>query len=231
MKQSKKILLLEDEENIAYALKVNLEAEGYEVTHAPDAKTAFMAIRKNSFHLLLLDVMLPDIKGYDVCKQFREHDKLTPILFISALNDHESKLLGLRSGADDFIYKPFDLNEVLLKIQRLLLRTSIAEKKDIVYFGNCWINFSSLEAKGIKENILRLSSLEFEIAKILIRNEGIPVSRDLIYQEVWGYGKENLPNTRTLDNFIVSIRRCFEKNPAQPNHFLSVRGIGYKFQS
>ncbi len=230
MMQGKKILLVEDEESIADALKINLEEEGYEVTHAIDGQTAIECITKEQYNILLLDVMLPDKDGYEVCNYFRNRDKLTPIIFLSALNDGESKVKGLRAGADDFICKPFNLDELLLKIERLLFKVNPRTKNDVVYFGNCWIDFTVREAKGADGSKINMSKIELDLAKLLIENEDKPMKREYIYKSIWGYDDRNLPNSRTLDNFIVFLRKYFEKDAAHPKHFLAVRSIGYKFQ-
>ena len=230
MSKNVTILLVEDEESIAYALKMNLEAEGYQVVHAPDAETAREALNENVFDILLLDVMLPVKSGFEVCKYFRERDKLTPVIFLSVLNDNDSKLKGLRAGADDFITKPFDLDELYLKIERLLFKANPRTKHHVFHFGNCWIDFTVMEAKGVKGKKLEMSKLEYDLAKLLIDNEGKPLKREYLYKKIWGYDERNQPNSRTLDNFIVFLRKYFEEDAAHPKHFLAVRGVGYKFQ-
>lgn len=229
--KGKSVLIVEDEESIGYALKVNLESEGYTVVWVEHAVSAFQMLEDCYFDILLLDVMLPDTSGFEICNQFRKKDKITPIIFLSALSDSESRLKGLRYGADDFISKPFNLDELLLKIERLIYKSDQHSHKDIVYFGNCWIDFVALEAKGAKGEKLKMSKLEFDLAELLIRHEGIALKREYIYKKIWDYDEENLPHSRTLDNFIVFLRKYFEIDPASPQHFVAVRGVGYKFNS
>ncbi len=230
MAKSKTILVVEDEENMADVLRVNLEAEGYNVVYAPDAKSAFDAMEENFFDVLLLDVVMPDKDGFEVCKYFRERDKLTPVIFLSVLNDHESKLKGLRAGADDFMIKPFSMDELYLRIERLLFKANPRTKYEVVYFGKCLIDFTALVAKGADGKRVNMSKLEYDLAKLLIDNEGKPLRREYLYKKIWGYDEKNQPNSRTLDNFIVFLRKYFEEDAAHPKHFLSVRGVGYKFQ-
>lgn len=229
MKPSKTLMLVEDEEAIAYALKLNLEAEGYTVFHYDNGKDAIAFLNSNYIDLLLLDVMLPEADGYEICRHFRDKDKYTPVIFVSAKDDNASKLHGLRVGADDYIAKPFNLDELLLKIDRLIFKNDLRKDHHVVYFGNCWIDFTTFEAKGVKGEKLSMSKLEFDLARLLINNEGVPLSRETLYSKLWGYDKRNPPNSRTLDNFIVFIRRYFEEDVSNPKHFLAVRGVGYKF--
>jgi two-component system alkaline phosphatase synthesis response regulator PhoP len=230
MSKNKTILLVEDEENIAYVIKVNLEAEGYDVVHCDTGSLALKELETNFFDLLLLDVMLPDYDGYHVCRQFREKDNLTPVVFVSASGDTNSRLKGLRIGADDYITKPFNLDELFLKIERLIFKNNARSKHEVVYFGNCWIDFTAYEAKGAQGSRVKMTKLEFDLARLLIDNENQAMSREVLYDKVWGYEGDNRPNSRTLDNFIVFLRRYFENDPAQPKHFLSVRSVGYKFK-
>jgi two-component system alkaline phosphatase synthesis response regulator PhoP len=230
MSVKKNILLVEDEASIAYALKLNLEAEGYAVSVSESGTEAQQMLTENYFDLLLLDVMLPDKNGYELCVDFREHDRLTPIIFLSALSDSDSRLNGLRIGADDFISKPFNLSELLLKIERLLFKSNPRSDNNVVTFGNNWIDFTTLEAKSSQGHKISMSKMEFELAQLLISNENKALSRDYIYGKIWGYDDDSLPSSRTLDNFIVFLRKYFEENPSQPKHFLSVRGVGYKFK-
>lgn len=229
MSKGKTILLVEDEETIAYALKLNLEAEDYRVEHFATGGRAISFLNEHHADLLLLDVMLPEADGYEICKHFRDKDKYTPVVFISAKNDNQSRLHGLRMGADDYITKPFNLDELLLKIDRLLFKNDLRKDHDIVYFGDCWIDFTTLEAKGVDGKKVNMSKLEFDLAKLLITNKDKPLSRAFLYSKLWGYDKKHQPNSRTLDNFMVFIRRYFEEDISNPKYFISVRGVGYKF--
>ncbi len=229
MSKGKTILLVEDEETIAYALKLNLEAENYRVEHFATGSRAIGFLNEHHADLLLLDVMLPEADGYEICRHFRDKDKYTPVVFISAKNDNQSRLHGLRMGADDYITKPFNLDELLLKIDRLLFKNDLRKDHDIAYFGDCWIDFTTLEAKGVDGKKVNMSKLEFDLAKLLITNKDKPLSRAFLYSKLWGYDKKHQPNSRTLDNFMVFIRRYFEEDISNPKHFISVRGVGYKF--
>ncbi|HRG88887.1 MAG TPA: response regulator transcription factor [Chitinophagales bacterium] len=229
MSKGKTILLVEDEETIAYALKLNLEAENYRVEHFATGSRAIGYLNEHHADLLLLDVMLPEADGYEICRHFRDKDKYTPVVFISAKNDNQSRLHGLRMGADDYITKPFNLDELLLKIDRLLFKNDLRKDHDIAYFGDCWIDFTTLEAKGVDGKKVSMSKLEFDLAKLLITNKDKPLSRAFLYSKLWGYDKKHQPNSRTLDNFMVFIRRYFEEDISNPKHFISVRGVGYKF--
>jgi two-component system alkaline phosphatase synthesis response regulator PhoP len=211
------------------SLCIRLEKQGYEVVHAQNEKTVTTAIKEMVFDLLLLSVM-PDKTGYEICNIFRERDKLTPVIFLSAFSDKNSKLKGLRAGADDFICQPFEPDELLLKIERLLFKSGLHKKQEIVRFGKCWIDFAQLEAQGADGKKLNMSKLEFDLAKLLIDNEGEPLKREYLYKKIWGYDEKSMPNSRTLDNFIVFLRRYFEEDTSKPKHFVSVRGVGYKFQ-
>jgi two-component system alkaline phosphatase synthesis response regulator PhoP len=229
MSKGKTILLVEDEETIAYALKLNLEAENYRVEHFATGSRAIVFLNEHHADLLLLDVMLPEADGYEICRHFRDKDKYTPVVFISAKNDNQSRLHGLRMGADDYITKPFNLDELLLKIDRLLFKNDLRKDHDIVYFGDCWIDFTTLEAKGVDGKKVNMSKLEFDLARLLITHKDKPLSRAFLYSKLWGYDKKHQPNSRTLDNFMVFIRRYFEDDISNPKHFISVRGVGYKF--
>lgn len=229
MKGKKSVLLLEDEMNMAYALKVNLEADGYVVVHCTDGGTAHKMLDTNYYDILLLDVMVSEFNGFEVCKAYRQKDNITPIIFLSARNDSLSRLEGLRSGADDYLSKPFDIDELMLKMERLINRANPRSKHDIAYFGDSWIDFTTQEAKGANGEKVKMSKLEYDLARLMITNENRPLSRDYIYEAIWKYSADNLPNSRTLDNFIVFLRRYFEPDPANPRFFLSVRGVGYKF--
>lgn len=229
MSGNKTILFVEDEENIAYALKLNLEAEGYRVEWVATGGQAMQILKKKVFDMILLDVMLPEVDGVTLCTQFRDRDKMTPIIIVSALGDTDSRIKGLKAGADDYINKPYDINELLIKINRLIYKNNTRSTHDITYIGNAWIDFTTQEAKNVHDEKVHMSKLEFGLAKLLIENENKALSRKFIYKAIWGYGANNLPNSRTLDNFIVFLRKYFELDPSHPKHFLSVRGTGYKY--
>ncbi len=224
-----RILIVEDEDHIRENLKLNLEMEGYEVIAVADGAKAIKAFKEQRFDLVILDVMLPEMDGFDVCEQIRLDDRETPILFLTAKDASIDKIKGLKTGGDDYMTKPFNLEELLLRIINLLKRTSKtpAEDKFHAYeFGGNVINFVTYEAKGINGDV-KLTNKELKLLKLLIDRKNEVVSRTLILQTVWGY--DVYPSTRTIDNFILAFRKYFEKDPKTPVYFHAIRGVGYKF--
>lgn len=223
-----RILLVEDEENIRDVVKLNLELEHYEVVVAVNGREALKAAAEQHFDLVLLDVMLPELDGFQVCEQIRLNNRVVPILFLTAKDTAADRIAGLRRGGDDYLTKPFHLEELLLRVQKLIQRTSKSPENlpDIYEFDQNRINFATYEAIGNGENIL-LTKKEAMLLKLLIDRKNEVVSRQQILQSVWGY--DVYPSTRTIDNFILSFRKYFEKDPHNPVRFLSIRGVGYKF--
>lgn len=225
------ILLVEDEDNLHDALKLNLEIEGYEVSGVFDGASALRIVQQEYFDLIILDVMLPEIDGISVCETIRLNNKEIPILILSAKNSSADRVLGLKKGADDYLTKPFNLEELLLRVQKLLVKseqiTRTQPVADTFEFGKNRIDFKALEASGRNGVKFSLSKKEIMLLKLLIENKGEVVSREKILQSVWGYNV--YPTTRTIDNFILSFRKYFESDSRNPKHFHSVRGIGYKF--
>jgi two-component system, OmpR family, alkaline phosphatase synthesis response regulator PhoP len=223
-----RILLVEDEDQIRKLLKINLTLEGYEVIEAVDGIKALNAIQSQFFDLILLDIMLPEINGFDICEQIRLRNEKVAIIIISAKDTANDKIKGLKLGADDYITKPFVLEELLLRIQNLLKR-SVEEKKTEVNtysFGGNTINVDTYEANTI-HGFIELTNKEALLLKMLIERKNDVVSRQQILQYVWGY--DIYPTTRTIDNFILNFRKYFEKDPKNPEYFHSIRGVGYKF--
>ena len=225
------ILLVEDEENLHEALKLNLELEGYDVTGCFDGVTALQLIHQEHFDLIVLDVMLPELDGISVCESIRLQNLSIPILILSAKNSSSDRVLGLKKGADDYLTKPFNLEELLLRVSKLIKKNeAIASKKnlgDAYTFDNNSIDFNGLEcinAKGVKIN---LTKKEMMLLKLLIENKNEVVTREKILQAVWGYNV--FPTTRTIDNFILNFRKYFETDSRNPVYFHSIRGVGYKF--
>jgi len=203
--------------------------EGYEVIAVADGAKAIKAFKEQRFDLVILDVMLPEMDGFDVCEQIRLDDRETPILFLTAKDASIDKIKGLKTGGDDYMTKPFNLEELLLRIINLLKRSSKtpAEDKFHAYeFGGNVINFVTYEAKGINGDV-KLTNKELKLLKLLIDRKNEVVSRTLILQTVWGY--DVYPSTRTIDNFILAFRKYFEKDPKSPVYFHAIRGVGYKF--
>lgn len=223
-----RILLVEDEENIRETIKLNLEMEDYEVVAAKDGKKALKYTQEQHFDLLILDVMLPEVDGFQICEQVRLTNREVPIIFLTAKDTAQDRINGLRKGADDYLVKPFNLEELLLRVERLIQRTSKAPEAsaDIYTFGKHTINFATFEAQG-NAGVFTLTKKEAMLLKLLIDRKGEVVSRQQILQSVWGY--DVYPSTRTIDNFILSFRKYFEEDPRTPEFFLSVRGVGYKF--
>lgn len=223
-----RILLVEDEESIRDVIKLNLEMENYEVVSTDNGKDALKFFHEQHFDLLLLDVMLPEIDGFQICEQVRLTNLKVPIIFLTAKDAAIDRITGLKKGADDYLTKPFVLEELLLRVQNLLKRTSAEEesKMETYVFGANHINFVTYEAEG-NPGKFNLTKKEAMLLKLLIDRKNEVVSRQQILQSVWGY--DVYPSTRTIDNFILSFRKYFEEDPKNPAFFLSVRGVGYKF--
>jgi two-component system alkaline phosphatase synthesis response regulator PhoP len=225
------ILLVEDEENLQEALKLNLELEGYEVTGVNDGAAALHAIQSEYFDLIILDVMLPELDGISVCENIRLKGNEIPILILSAKNSSADRVLGLKKGADDYLTKPFNLEELLLRVDKLIHKSNrISQKQpvaDIYTFGKNSINFKALQSTNREGVTILLTKKETMLLKLLIENKNEVVPREKILQAVWGYNV--YPTTRTIDNFILNFRKYFEENSHEPKYFQSVRGIGYKF--
>jgi two-component system, OmpR family, alkaline phosphatase synthesis response regulator PhoP len=223
-----RILLVEDEENIRDLLRMNLEMEGYEVVTAGDGKKAIKLTKDQHFDLLILDIMIPEINGIQVCEQVRLRNAEVPIVFLTAKDNPADKIEGLKRGADDYVTKPFNLEEFLLRIHNLLRRSGRKKENDsfLYQFDQFQINFQSYTAVGL-EGEFPLTNKEVLLLKLLIERKNEVVSREQILQTVWGY--DVFPSTRTIDNFILSFRKYFETDPKNPKYFHSVRGVGYKF--
>lgn len=227
-----RILVVEDEANLQHALKLNLEFEGYTVEIANNGTKAVKMVREKKFDLVVLDIMLPEMDGYMVCENIRLYDAHIPILFLSAKNQASDRISGLKKGADDYLTKPFELEELLLRVAKLLERsTQILQATHnaiprVYSFGNNYINFDSLEARGVKGEF-QLTKKEAQLMRLLIENKNQVVSREHILKVVWDYTV--IPHTRTIDNFILNLRKYFEEDAKNPFYIQSVRGIGYRF--
>jgi two-component system alkaline phosphatase synthesis response regulator PhoP len=226
----KRILIVEDEEHIADGLKITLEANGYETVVATDGPAALDFWHNGRFDLIILDVMLPGTDGLAVCKAIRDAGDRIPVLFLTARDREDDRIAGFLAGADDYLTKPFNLKELLLRVAAIFRRqvwygTSTMEG-DHYSFADYWVDFKSYRAKGISGEE-ELSQKECMIMKFLAEHADEVVTRDMILDAVWGY---NLyPSSRTVDNFIVRLRKLFEKDPSQPIYFHTIRGAGYKF--
>ncbi len=225
------ILLVEDEENLHEALRFNLELEGYDVTSAYDGAAALKAIQGEYFDLIILDVMLPEMDGINVTESVRISNNEVPILILSAKNSSADRVLGLKKGADDYLTKPFNLEELLLRVNKLINKNKRLQDKSTVgntySFGNNIIDFKAQEATTSHGQKIQLSKKETMLLKLLIENKNEVVPREKILQAVWGYNV--YPTTRTIDNFILNFRKYFEEDSRNPKYFHSVRGVGYKY--
>ena len=225
------ILLVEDEENLHEALKLNQELEGYQVTSAYDGIAAMNAFQNEYFDLIILDVMIPEIDGLNVTQNIRLTKTEVPILILSAKESSADRVLGLKKGADDYLTKPFNLEELLLRVQKLIRKNKKLQDKssvgDTYKFGGHSVDFKAQEALTSKGEKIQLSKKEAMLLKLLIENKNEVVPREKILQSVWGYNV--YPTTRTIDNFILNFRKYFEADSRNPKYFHSVRGVGYKY--
>lgn len=225
------ILLVEDEEHLHEALKLNLEMEGYEVDSAYDGGEALKKIQSAHYDLLILDIMLPSLDGFSITEHMRLNNNQTPILIVSAKNTSANRVQGLKLGADDYLTKPFNLEELLLRVEKLIDKNKRIQDKntiaDTYAFGSNTIDFKAQTATCYNGDNVELSKKEVMLLKLLIENKGEVVTREKILQVVWGY--QVYPTTRTIDNFILSFRKYFEADSRHPQYFHSVRGVGYKY--
>jgi two-component system, OmpR family, alkaline phosphatase synthesis response regulator PhoP len=224
-----RILLVEDEAAIRDMLKLNLELEGYTVEAVENGKTGLEMAQTQHFDLLILDLMLPGLDGLSIAEQARMAKPEVPILILTAKDLPSDRVAGLKKGADDYITKPFHLEEVMLRIQNLLRRSARAKGQEVekFAFGGNKINLDLFQATTHDGREIQLTKKEAHLLKLLYERKGEVVSRQQILQTVWGY--EVFPSTRTIDNFILTYRREFEPDQRNPKFFHSIRGIGYRF--
>jgi DNA-binding response OmpR family regulator len=225
----KTILLIEDDTSILRGLKDNLEFEGYKVITETNGKEGLKLALEKDADLLLLDIMLPGMNGYEICRRVKKEKPDLQIIMLTARGSEMDKVSGLDTGADDYITKPFSLPELLARIRAAFRR--IKDEPDVpdeYSFGNIRIDFKKLKAfRGNDE--ISLSAKEFEIMQYFISHQGEAIHRHDLLNEVWGY--DAIPTTRTVDNFILDLRKKLEENPSEPKYILSVRGVGYRFNS
>lgn len=223
----KKILIIEDDPAIRISLTEVLETEHYLVESEEDGEEGLTRAIKGNFDLIILDMMLPGKNGNEICSELRKEGNLTPVIILTSRKDEIDKVLALEMGADDYITKPFSIKELLARIKAVLRRSAGQNfNHEKIIIGETEIDFTELTAIRNGEN-LKLSPTEFKLLQFFLRNEARVISREKLLDEVWGY--ENYPTTRTIDNFILSLRKKFEKNPAEPVHFITVHSAGYKF--
>jgi two-component system OmpR family response regulator len=233
---SKRILIVEDERHIGVPLKFNCEAEGYEATLVEDGPSAIRQFESSpeAFDLVILDLMLPLMSGYAVLEKLRASQVYVPVLILTARTLSEDRIRGFDSGADQYMTKPFELPELLARVRGLLSRhaqvrgTASAARPvgDTYEFNGATIDFARHEV-SVRGDPRSLTSLEIKLVKYFVENEGVVLTRNQLLDNVWGM--DSSPTTRTVDNFIARLRQHFETDPANPRHFLSVRGVGYRF--
>ena len=220
------IAIVEDELSLQELIQINLESEGYQVKVYSKGDEAIEDLANLiRFDLIILDVMLPNVSGLDICEAIRK-SSLTPILFLSAKGTTADRIQGLKKGGSDYLVKPFDLEELLLKI-KILLKSFGQNDTNDVEIGGKTVDFNTYEVSDKGVVITTLTKKEIDLLKLFYENEGMVISRNEILDKVWGYN--HYPTTRTVDNFILTFRKLFENNSKSPNHFLSIRGVGYKF--
>ncbi len=231
MEERGNILLVEDEENMHEALKLNLEMEGYTVTSAYTGTEGLKAVQNEYFDIIIMDIMLPEVDGITVTENIRLQHNDVPVLILSARNTGSDRVLGLKKGADDYLTKPFNLEELLLRVEKLVQKNKKLQDKetvgDIYEFGKSKVDFNAQQAVTWHGSQVELSKKEAMLLKLLIENKNKVVTREKILQMVWGYNV--YPTTRTIDNFILNFRKYFEEDSRNPKHFHSVRGVGYKY--
>ena len=222
------ILIVDDEEHILELIKFNLEKNGYKVITAGNGIEALKLVRSGMPQLVLLDLMLPGMDGYDVCKEIRKDNSIssTPIIMLSAKGEELDKIIGLELGADDYITKPFSVRELLARVKAVLRRTTIQIIDKSYKFGNIIIDFEKHEVVKDGERV-ELTLKEFELLEMLTKNKGRVMTRDFLLDEIWGY--EYVGETRTVDVHIRHLRQKIEIDDKNPTYIETVRGIGYRF--
>jgi DNA-binding response OmpR family regulator len=226
MEPKKTILIIEDEPHIVLGLKDALEFEGFRVVTASAGKEGVALCRQERPNAVLLDLMLPDVNGYQVCEDLRRHDPFLPIIMLTARSQEADKIRGLDAGADDYVTKPFSVGELVARIRALFRRTTRAPESPSFKIGNLTVNVGAHQLQRGSAKPMMLSFYEVELLRLLHERLGQPVSRDEILNKIWGV--EANPSNRTVDNFIVKLRKKVEKHPENPEHILTVYGYGYK---
>jgi DNA-binding response OmpR family regulator len=222
-----KILIIEDEESVLLALEDDLRIEGYQVSSAKDGRKGLSMAKEQGYDLIILDIMLPEMNGFEVCRQLRQSGITTPILILTAKSQEVDKVLGLELGADDYVTKPFSPRELRARVNALFRRVKQTQQGiDLYHFGNVNVDFKKYEAEKEGRSIY-LTALEFALLHFLIKNKDQVVSRDSILDKVWGNDVYVYP--RTVDTHIVHLRKKIEDDPENPKHIIGVRSVGYKF--
>lgn len=222
-----RVLIIEDDQALALGLHINLEAEGYEVIHAVSAERGLSHLSESSIDLVVLDVMLPGMDGVEMLKHIRKDNAKLPVLVLTAKSNPEDKVEGLKAGADDYLTKPFHLEEFLLRIKRMLDRYEWYKSGDILNIGSTRIDFNTLEITSEDGVTCRITPHEANLIQYLISHQGRIVTRGELLKNVWGLDPDI--ETRTVDTFISRIRRYVEQDPSNPKHIISIRGKGYRY--
>lgn len=223
----KRVLVIEDDAELLEGLKDNLEVEGYEVETASDGHVGMMQVVRSRPDAIILDIMLPKLGGFDVCRTLRERGIETPILMLTARSQESDKILGFELGADDYVTKPFSIHELLARLRSMLRRsTRVTLGTENFKFGRIDVNFATQQVRKGNKN-LALSTLEFEVLRYFVTKRGDVIPRENLLTEVWGY--QAFRTTRAVDNLVVRLRSKIEDHPQSPRHILTVYGVGYKF--
>jgi DNA-binding response OmpR family regulator len=223
----KRILVVEDDQSILRGLKDALAAEHYDVVTSSDGAEGLKTAKSKKVDAIVLDVMLPGMNGFDVCRTLRTEGNQVPILMLTGKGEEADKVLGLELGADDYLTKPFSIRELLARVKALLRRqTNPVQEISECSFGDVYIDFKKQEGRRGSKS-LKMTAKEYELIKYFLQHEGEVVSRAQLLDDVWGY--EATPTTRTVDNFILNLRKKIEANPSKPKHLLTIHTVGYKF--
>jgi DNA-binding response OmpR family regulator len=223
----KRILVVEDARDLAVILRDRFQREGYDVVIASDGKTGIGAIDAGACDIVLLDIMLPDMNGFEVCREVRSRNSHIPVLMLTARNETVDKIVGLRLGADDYVTKPFDLGELVARVEALLRRaTRHTPMNSLCNFGEVTVDLAGAEVRR-GGDLVELTAREFQLLRCLIENKGVVLSRSTLMKRVWNYDAKL--TTRTLDVHIAWLRQKLEEEPSQPRHIVTIRGLGYKF--
>lgn len=231
--QPQAVLVVEDEAHLAAGLVLNFELDGYRVEVATEGHSAERALRERRFGVVILDVMLPDLDGFELCRRLREAGDFTPVIMLTARAAPDDRVRGLESGADDYLVKPFALQELLARVRSQLRRSDWARRREersnseLLQFGETVVDLAARIA-NVRGARIALTRLEADLLRYLVQNSGRAISRQELLEQVWQLG--NYPNTRTVDTFVVRLRKLLEVQPSEPRHLLSVRGVGYRFE-
>lgn len=224
----KKILVIEDDPAILQGLELSLQEEHFDVSTADDGEKGYNMARKNNFDLIVLDLMLPKMNGFEICSSLRKEKVQTPIIMLTSKKEEIDKVMGLETGADDYITKPFSIRELIARIKAVIRRSEkTGNELSEFNFGKLNIDFRKQEVTKNKK-LVDLSVTEFKVLKYMIQHENEIVTREMLLDEIWGY--DTFPTTRTVDNYILSLRKKIEDNPSEPKNILTVPKAGYRFR-